>query len=153
MTIRVYNPDPWPTGTTFKRPVKRGKSASKAKRTYPERAIQCAIVKALKAHCGPQRAYFYAIPNGGKRDVITAARLKAEGVAPGAPDLGFVLPGGVAAFLEIKADKGRQSISQEFVEKQITKLGGRYAVAHSVDEAWGILAAWGCLPSAVSKQL
>jgi hypothetical protein len=134
----------WPIGTTFKRPVKRATKA--AKRTYPERAIQCAIVKALRAHCGPQRAYFYAIPNGGKRDVITAARLKAEGVAPGAPDLGFVLPGGVAAFLEIKADKGRQSISQEFVEKQITKLGGRYAVAHSVDEAWNILSDWGALP-------
>lgn len=142
----------WPESTTFKRPARRGKSATKAKRTYPERAIQCAIVKALKAHCGPQRAFWYAIPNGGKRDVITAARLKAEGVIPGAPDLGFVLPPrGTAAFLEIKADKGRQSVSQEFVEKQISKLGGRYAVAHSVDEAWGILAAWGCLPSEARK--
>lgn len=140
----------FPAGTTFKRPVKRAKSCGpRAKRQYPERAIQCAIVKALKAYCKPQQAFWYAIPNGGKRDVITAARMKAEGVQPGAPDLGFVLPFGLAAFLEIKADKGRQSISQEFIEKQINALGARYEVAHSVDEAWGILAGWGVLPSAV----
>lgn len=140
----------FPAGTTFKRPVKRAKSsAPKAKRQYPERAIQCAIVKALKTYCKPQQAFWYAIPNGGKRDVITAARMKAEGVQPGAPDLGFVLPFGLAAFLEIKADKGRQSISQEFIEKQINALGGRYAIAHSTEEAWGILAGWGVLPSAV----
>jgi hypothetical protein len=143
----------WPEGTTFKRPktgTKKPKSG-RAKRTYPERAIQTAIVKALKKYSRPQSCFWYAIPNGGKRDVITAARLKAEGVQPGAPDLGFVLPFGLAAFLEIKAEKGRQSVSQEFIEKQINALGGRYAVAHSVDEAWGVLAAWGVLPSEAKK--
>lgn len=141
----------FPASTTFKRPVKRARTPGtpRAKRQYPERAIQCAIVKALKKYASPRTCFWYAIPNGGKRDVITAARLKAEGVVPGAPDLGFVLPFGLAAFLEIKADKGRQSVSQEFIEKQINALGGRYEVAHSVDEAWGILAGWGVLPSAV----
>lgn len=142
----------WPESVPLRKRVKRAKSSTpKAKRTYPERAIQCAIVKALKTYCKPSQAFWYAIPNGGKRDVITAARMKAEGVQPGAPDLGFVLPFGLAAFLEIKADKGRQSVSQEFIEKQINELGGRYAVAHSVDEAWGILAAWGVLPSEAKK--
>jgi hypothetical protein len=142
----------WPESTVLKRPVKRAKSSGRAKRTYPERAIQTAIVKALKAHARPQSCFWYAIPNGGKRDAIAGARLKAEGVVPGAPDLGFVLPFGLAAFLEIKASKGRQSVSQEFIEKQINALGGRYAVAHSIDEAWGILAGWGVLPSQVSTQ-
>lgn len=140
----------YPASTTFKRPVRRSKSAGpRKKKTYPERAIQCAIVKALKKYARPQSCFWYAIPNGGKRHVITAARLKAEGVVPGAPDLGFVLPRGLAAFLEIKASKGRQSVQQEFIEKQIEALGGRYAVAHSIDEAWGVLAGWGVLPSAV----
>jgi len=31
--------------------------------------------------------YLFAIPNGGKRDPITASRMKAEGVKPGAPDI------------------------------------------------------------------
>jgi hypothetical protein len=137
----------WPASTELRRPVKRGKRPGTAKRTYPERAIQCAIVKALRKHCQPSQAFWYAIPNGGKRDVITAARLKAEGVVPGAPDLGFVLPFGLAAFLEIKADNGRQSESQIEVEKRIEALGGQYAIAHSIDEAWGILAGWGVLPS------
>jgi hypothetical protein len=140
----------WPTSTELRRPVKRGKRPGTAKRTYPERTIQCAIVKALRKHCRPSQAFWYAIPNGGKRDVITAARLKAEGVVPGAPDLGFVLPRGLAAFLEIKASKGRQSEAQEHIERQIESLGGRYAVAHSVDEAWAVLSAWGVLPSAVN---
>jgi hypothetical protein len=158
MTIRVYNPDPWPTGTTFKRPVKRGKSASKAKRTYPERAIQKSIVAALKKHSKPQQVFWYAIPNGGRRGdgtkkgaAIAGAILKSEGVRAGVPDMGFVLPNGKAAFIEFKAKKGVQSQNQEWAEICITKLGGRYAVAHSVDEAWGILAAWGCLPSEVRK--
>lgn len=29
----------------------------------------------------------FAIPNGGARSIVTAARLKAEGVSPGVPDL------------------------------------------------------------------
>jgi hypothetical protein len=139
----------WPESVPLRKRVKRGKSATRTKRSYPERAIQTAIVKALTAHCKPQSAYWFAIPNGGKRDAISGARLKAEGVRPGAPDLGFVLPTGLAAFLEIKAAKGRQSVQQEFTEHQINALGGRYAVAHSIDEAWGVLAAWGVLPSAV----
>jgi hypothetical protein len=109
-------------------------------------------VKALKAHCKPQSAFWYAIPNGGKRDAIAGARLKAEGVVPGAPDLGFVLPFGLAAFLEIKAAKGRQSEAQEWVETCITRLGGQYFIAHSIEEAWSILAGLGVLPSEVGKK-
>lgn len=37
----------------------------------------------------PELAYAFAIPNGGMRDKITAARLKAQGVRPGVPDTMF----------------------------------------------------------------
>ena len=33
------------------------------------------------------KAKIIAIPNGGQRNIVTAARLKAEGVTPGVPDL------------------------------------------------------------------
>jgi hypothetical protein len=32
---------------------------------------------------------FYAVPNGGNRNIVTAKRLKAEGVSSGVPDLCF----------------------------------------------------------------
>lgn len=35
----------------------------------------------------PMARMAFAIPNGGKRDAITAGRLKAEGVKPGVPDV------------------------------------------------------------------
>ena len=35
----------------------------------------------------PMLAFMHAIPNGGKRDAMTAARMKAEGVRAGVPDI------------------------------------------------------------------
>lgn len=67
----------------------------------------------------------HAIPNGGKRDPMTAARLRAEGVKPGVLDI--LLPvrrGGYSGFyLEMKnGAKGRLSDEQKefaaFVETQ-----------------------------------
>lgn len=40
----------------------------------------------------PYLALAYAIPNGGKRDQITAGKLKAEGVKSGAPDICIPVP-------------------------------------------------------------
>lgn len=40
----------------------------------------------------PKADRMFAIPNGGKRDPITAARLKAEGVKPGVPDTFYPVP-------------------------------------------------------------
>ena len=37
----------------------------------------------------PELGYLYAIPNGGHRHRATAARLKAEGVKAGYPDIGL----------------------------------------------------------------
>jgi hypothetical protein len=45
--------------------------------------LWCAI---NKVH-SPELEWAFAIPNGGKRDVITAGKLKAQGVKPGVPDV------------------------------------------------------------------
>lgn len=49
-------------------------------------------------------ALLYAIPNGGKREPATAARLKATGVKRGFPDVGLPIPklGFHGAFIEMK---------------------------------------------------
>lgn len=57
----------------------------------------------------------FHIPNGGRRDIITASRLKAEGVKAGVPDLFLPVPcGGYhGLFIELKTVAGTTSESQE----------------------------------------
>jgi hypothetical protein len=54
-----------------------------------EHQEQAALFKwaALQQGTLPVLRYLYAIPNGGKRNIAVAAKLKAEGVKPGVPDL------------------------------------------------------------------
>lgn len=86
----------------------------------------------------PELNLFYAIPNGGKRSIITATRLKAEGVRAGVPDC--VLPVARhefnALYIEFKnGKKGVISESQrEFMDK-LSAHGNFTAVCRSADEA------------------
>ena len=53
-----------------------------------EHKIQCSIVKWFYyAYPQLRGGLFFAVPNGGHRDIQTAARLKAEGVTAGVSDL------------------------------------------------------------------
>lgn len=56
----------------------------------------------------PELRLLHAIPNGGKRDKVTAARLKAEGVKPGVPDVCLPVPRGEkhGLYIEMKRRKG-----------------------------------------------
>jgi hypothetical protein len=59
-----------------------------------------------KAH--PELDLLYHIPNGEKRSIMTATRLKAEGVKPGVPDLCLPVPRGEwhGLYIELKRRKG-----------------------------------------------
>ena len=48
-----------------------------------EHQVQVAICNYLDL----RKVCYFAIPNGGKRNIITASKLKAEGVKKGVPDL------------------------------------------------------------------
>lgn len=82
-----------------------------ATRTNTEHAHQVAVFmwaalpEQQKAY--PELRYMFAIPNGGKRDKITAANLKAEGVKPGVPDIFLPIPKGPwhGLFIEMKKTK------------------------------------------------
>ena len=68
----------------------------------------------------------YAIPNGGKRDKITAARLKSEGVKKGVPDTCLPVPKGEyhGLYIELKRLKdSKTSPEQKQWQKDLTEQG------------------------------
>ena len=56
----------------------------------------------------PELRWMHAIPNGGKRTIGVARKLKAEGVTPGIPDIfcPFPRPGYSGLYIELKRTKG-----------------------------------------------
>lgn len=104
-----------------------------------EHAEQVAIIQwaAWKQGACPALRLLFAVPNGGKRDLVTAARMKAEGVRAGIPDLCLPVArrGYHGLYLELKV--GRNTISDE-QEQWIDALR---AEGYFVDVAWGWQAA------------
>ena len=75
-----------------------------------EHQEQCALFEwsAWQEGLWPELRLLHAIPNGGKRDKVTAARLKEEGVKAGVPDLCLPVPRGGkhGLYIEMKRRKG-----------------------------------------------
>lgn len=109
----------------------------------PEQALQQTVAGFLRATL-PQNIWFH-VPNGGGRSKAEAGILKSMGVRAGAPDLVFVLPDGKAAFIELKAGRGAQSIAQKVFQADCERLGVPYAVCKSLEEVQGTLQAWGLI--------
>lgn len=77
---------------------------------------------------------FFAIPNGGARDIVTAAKLKAEGVRAGAPDLVFYGPSG-CLWIEMKnGTSGTVSASQKAMHESLRGNGHRIEVCRDLAE-------------------
>ena len=105
-----------------------------------ESQIQRAFVEWLRWQA-PANLIWYSIPNA-PRNEFTGAGLKREGMRAGAPDMGFVLPGGAAAFIEFKTTIGRLNGDQRAFRKQCVSIGARHAVCRSSDEAIAALSSW-----------
>lgn len=87
---------------------------------------------------GVPESMLFAIPNGGRRDPVTGARLKAEGVRAGIPDLFLAVPrcGHGGLFIEMKkAHGGRVSDAQTVCLGQLERMGYRVAVCHGWEKA------------------
>lgn len=112
--------------------------------TASEHAIQVSLVNELVYKLRPEIVR-YAIPNGGLRNPRVAQQLKAEGLLPGMPDLGFAMEGGRCSWIEMKTDKGALRDSQWGVRRKLEALGHKWALARSVEEALAHLASWGAL--------
>jgi len=118
--------------------IRYGKA--RAKRSYPEHELQVRLVKDLRRLVMPGILWF-SVPNGDVRTVQAGARLKAEGLRAGIPDLIFIRFGRVYG-LELKALKGKQSPSQAIIEMEWLNAGGIYELATGYTEAINVLTKW-----------
>ncbi|HEY5234550.1 MAG TPA: hypothetical protein VIJ14_00100 [Rhabdochlamydiaceae bacterium] len=80
--------------------------AVRKNRNHEEHDIQCAFVQIAKLT--PWGEHLAAIPNGGDRNIITAVRLKAEGVKKGVFDMALFIPSKHyhGFFIEFKSSDG-----------------------------------------------
>ena len=108
-----------------------------------EEQIHKAVIQHLKLRGVPQ-AFWFHIPNGGKRSIREAKAFKAMGVIPGVPDLLLIKHGDVYG-LELKAAKGRLSPAQRATHEAMHEAGAHIWVAHGLDEAIYALEFWGFL--------
>lgn len=76
-----------------------------------------------KAH--PELALMFAIPNGGKRSISVAAKLKAEGVKAGVPDICLPVArcGYHGLFIELKAGDNNATDNQQRWLDDLTAQG------------------------------
>ena len=80
----------------------------------------------------------FAIPNGGQRNIITAKRMKDEGVRAGIPDLFLAVPGGKfhGLFVEMKKSRGGVvSDAQKACMEMLSENGYCVTVCHGFIEA------------------
>jgi len=112
------------------------------KRNDEEHRIQSGIIRCLRPL--PECEWLHAIPNGGKRAMKTAVKLKKEGVKAGIHDLflpwvvwldGRILYPGM--YMEVKAGKNRLTPEQKefkiYAEKQGYKCVTVWSVQEGVD--------------------
>ena len=85
----------------------------------------------------PELALLYAIPNGGHRHKAVAARMKAEGVKRGVPDLCLPVPRGNhhGLYVELKTADGSASRAQRQWLTALQRQGYRVAVCRGWEAA------------------
>ena len=124
---------------TFDEMMAAHKAASKHRKrpSEEEHRIQCECVRWFSLQYPQLHGRLFAVPNGGRRDAVTAAKLKAEGVIAGVSDLILLKSNRhyCALLIEMKKRNGRQSESQKQWEKTVCADGEfKYIKCHSFDE-------------------
>ena len=102
-----------------------------------EHRIQQACVRWFNLKFPRLRGRLFAVPNGGRRDAVTGAKLKAEGVVAGVSDLILLKSNHRygALLIEMKRKDGRQSASQRWWQSVITENDEyKYVVCRSFDD-------------------
>lgn len=101
-----------------------------------EHRIQCACVQWFRYQHPECRHNLFAVPNGGRRDKTTGAKMKAEGVLAGVADLILLKPNAKhgALLIEMKTRIGRQADTQRKWQRLIERDGYKYVVCRSLED-------------------
>lgn len=85
----------------------------------------------------PMLYYMFAIPNGGDRHILTAVKMKKEGVKAGVPDIMLPFPMGQyhGLFIEMKRKGGQVSVLQKEWLMYLASAGYKVAVSKSLESA------------------
>lgn len=86
----------------------------------------------------------FAVPNGGRRNVREAARLKAMGVLPGVADFILLWEGGSGA-IELKVEGGRQRPAQKVFQHRCEARSIPYRICRSLEDVEAACKEWGLL--------
>ena len=89
----------------------------------------------------PELRWLHAVPNGGARNAVTGARMKAEGTRKGIYDLFWPFPRGEfkGLYLEFKHGRNKLTPEQEEFGEFVRQHGYKTGVAYTVDEGIEIL--------------
>lgn len=106
------------------------------KPTDHEHCLQVSMVQWFRLKYPTLIHNLFAIPNGGRRDAVTGARLKAEGQLAGVSDLILLKANRFyhGLLIEVKTKVGRQSEKQKDWGQKIANDGFKYIVVRSLDE-------------------
>ena len=109
--------------------------------------VEHQIQKAITQYLNLLGLCWWAVPNGGRRNIGTAKKLKAEGVKSGVPDITLIHKGRYYG-IEVKkpktdTPKGSLSKVQKDRIAQIEASGGVVGLAYSVADVEKLLEIWG----------
>ena len=109
--------------------------------------IEHQIQKAIAQYLDIRGLCWWAVPNGGRRNISVAKKLKAEGVKSGIPDITLIYKGKYYG-IEVKkpkttTPKGVLSTNQKVRIAQIVDCGGVVGLAYSVLDVKELLEIWG----------
>lgn len=117
--------------------IKKYSTQTRKKPTDHEHQLQVACVRWFNSEYPNLQGRLFAVPNGGRRDATTAAKLKAEGVVAGVADLILLARNKDygALLIELKTEKGRQSQSQKDWQQLVTQYSEyQYVVVRTLEE-------------------
>lgn len=104
---------------------------------FIESHIQRACVSWFRMQYPRLAHLLFAVPNGSRRDAVTGAVLKAEGVVAGVSDLILLYPSavhhGLCIEMKTPSRSSRQSEHQKEWEALVTSAGYKYVVCRSLD--------------------
>lgn len=101
-----------------------------------ESNIQIYCVKWFRLQYPQYSRILFSVPNGGARNKVTGAILKAEGAVSGVSDLIFLKANRFYSSLciEMKTPDGKQQDTQKEWQKEVESAGNKYVVCRSFDD-------------------